>query len=125
MFLPDDPEEIVALDVGQTEIEDENIDVLSVQDRESRAPARSFQHVISLSRQSNAQEPPDRRLVVGHANPDGNAHATFSRLVSCAGAAGMVSVKTAPLRSLRLEASSRPPMASARPRAMASPRPVP
>ena len=79
-----------------------------------------------MGAEPHAQQFADRRLVIDHENLERERR-------SCGGVqplrsglgTGRVMVKTAPGRSARFAAVIVPPMASIKPREMASPRPVP
>src|SRR4051794_19558234 len=114
----------MALDIGQTEIENDQRRILRQQFE--RVPAiGSLEHVVALRAQPQPQQFADRRLVVNDQDSYWRGvHAAVSSACVPAGI-GSRMVNTAPLRSARLAAKIVPCMASTKPREIASPRPVP
>src|SRR4029077_7572358 len=80
----------------------------------------SLDTIIAMGRQTGAEEPAYLRLVVDDQDAGQLVHMALCELM-----VGIVKVKIAPLRSLRLPAAKVPPKASTKPRATESPRPVP
>ena len=121
---PDFAQEIEPLHVRQPEIEDDEIGRLCHQ-LERRLGIWRVDGLVALRAQSHAQQFADWRLVVDDQHSEGRSgHAAVSRCSAGLGT-GSVTVKTAPGRSERLPATMVPPMASTKPREIASPSPVP
>ena len=105
----------MALDVGQAEIENDQIRRLA-QQLERGLAVRRFEDLIAVRAQAHAQQFADRRLVIDDQDTErGGAHAAASRRCNWSGI-GSVMVNTAPLRSGRLAAVIVPCMASTKPR---------
>ena len=112
------------LHVGEAEVEDHEIRLVG-HELEGGLGVRGIHGLIALGLEPHAQQFADRRLVVDHKNLEGRcAHAAVSSRAAGLGT-GSAMVNTAPGRSARLAAVIVPPMASMKPREMASPSPVP
>src|ERR1700731_2520533 len=117
-------QQIVALDVRQAKIENDQRRPLR-QQFEPALAVGGFEDFVTLRAKSHPQQLADRRLIVDDKNLDrGGGHAAVSSTFDATGI-GNLMVSTAPLRSVRFEASIVPCIASTKPREIASPRPVP
>src|SRR5262249_8338211 len=127
-LLAQPADDLEAVEPWQSKIEDDDVRRVAPHRLQSRIAILDLDDLVALGRQAGAKETPDRRLVVyhQHAQRGTRGHQSPTVLItaaSCRGT-GSVTVKTAPGRSSRLPASMRPPIASTKPRQMASPRPV-
>src|SRR3954447_2034956 len=117
-------QEIMALNIGKSEIEDDQRGVLG-QQFDTDFAVWSLQDLVSLRSQTHSQQSAYRRLIVDHQDLDRRyAHAAVSSASDRAGIGKRI-VNTAPLRSLRFAAEMVPCMASTNPREIARPSPVP
>src|SRR5581483_11535964 len=117
-------QEIEPFEIGQPEVEDHEVR-LGCELLQGGSRVGGFQHLVTLGGEAHTQQLADGGLVIDDEQTERRrVHATgsTSRVVS---ATGSVTVNTAPERSERLPATTRPCMASMNPRDTASPRPVP
>src|SRR5258707_672587 len=120
----DRPQRVEALDVRQSEIENNQIRLLR-QQLQGRLAVGSLQNFIALGGQPHAQELADRSLIIDNQNLGRSSiHAAVSSRWDGAGTGSLI-VNTAPVRSVRFAAEIVPCMASMKPREIARPRPVP
>src|SRR5689334_4832942 len=92
------------------------------------SPVLGLDDLIPICCQAGSQKAADCRLVVDNENFQRSGvadHAAISVVAARSAATGKLIVNTAPDRSARLPATIMPPMASTKPRQIASPRPVP
>ena len=119
----DHAQQIMAVDVGQAEIEDDQRGILGELLQRDLAVG-GFEDFIALRAQSHPQQLSDRGFVVDDQDLDGGSvHAAVSSILIRG--IGSRIVMTAPLRSVRLPAEIVPCIASTKPREMARPRPYP
>src|ERR1700719_2349788 len=125
--LPYAFDDVETIHVGQTEVEDKEIGGARTDHIECGARVGGGGGDIPLAFQARAQKANDRRLVVDDENAQrsrARRHGSVPGGVAAADA-GSVVVKTAPFRAARFAAVILPPMASTKPRQIASPSPVP
>src|SRR5262249_34076558 len=87
-----------------------------------------FNDLVALGAKAGTQEASDGRLVVNHEHTQGRGAAHWPIAASTGRASvatGKINVKIAPDRSRRFSASIEPPIASIKPRQIATPNPVP
>ena len=119
----DHAQQLVTLDVGKSEIENDQVGIAG-QELERGLAVRRLQDLVTLRAQTHPQELADRRLVVDHQHLErSGAHAAVSRRLAPAPESAALMVNTAPVRSVRLAAVIVPFMASTKPREIARPKP--
>src|SRR5664279_3827913 len=124
--IPDLTDDIEAIHVGQTEVEDYEIGGVSFDHVERGAGVRCVLDDIALALQARPQKAKDCRLVIDDENAKQTpGHDETSPVNHGVTGTGSLMVKTAPGWSIRLAAVIEPPMDSTKPRQMASPSPVP
>ena len=102
----DHPQQIMALDIRQAKIENDQIGLLGQQFQRGLA-VRCIEDLIALRAEPHPQQLADRRLVIDDKNLErGGAHAAVSSASDASGI-GSRMVSTAPLRSERLAADDR------------------
>ena len=104
--------QILTIDVGQTEVENDHVGLCTQNFVPGGAPGRRFYDLIAVRRQTRLQQPSNGRLVVDHEDTDRKRfHATSSRcgapvlVAASVEGTGSVMVKLAPVRSVRLAAA--------------------
>ena len=118
-------QQLVAADVGQAEIEQDEIGTLDADEFHRRLGVPGLADRVALASQADAQQLADRRFVVDDQNLDARiCHVSSSRLGISVGT-GILIVKTAPERSVLFAAVIVPPIASTKPRQIDRPSPVP
>jgi len=112
-------DDIEAIRVGQTEVEDDKVSGAFADHVERSARIARGRDDIALAPQARAQKANDRRLVVDDQKARRSRARHHGRVPGgvAVAATGSVIVKTAPFRPVRFAAVILPPMASMKPRA--------
>src|SRR5260370_1058105 len=117
-------EDLPAIDVGEAEIEHDDVGRRIGDEAQSLAPCPGVQHLVAGRLQRRAQETHDLRLVVD----DEDAERRHARSCASAGAAtrgNWMTMRVPRRRTAGLSAWIWPPIASMRPLQIDRPRPVP
>ena len=127
-LLAQPADDLEAIDARQAEIEDDHVGGTAAHGLQRGLAILDLDDLMALRREAGPEEAPDRGLVIDHQHAQrraGGHHGAASAIGGPSRGTGNIKVKTAPGRSVRLPASICPPIASTKPRQMASPSPVP